>query len=65
VPADIAVEVTTGAACMVSARQFLIVFAPDGSSCGGVIELKKRGLSYAVRFNWLSGMIDVVHASRT
>lgn len=65
VPADIALEVTTGTACMTSARRFVIVFSPDGSSCGGMIVLKKGGLSYAVRFNWLSGMIDVVHASRT
>lgn len=65
VPADIALEVTTGAACMVSARRFVIVFSPDGSSCGGIIVLKKRGLSYAVRFNWLSGLIDVVHATGT
>src|SRR5215467_1110152 len=61
VPADIALEVTTGTACMTSVHQFVIAFAPDGSSCGGIIVLKKRGLSYAVRFNWLSGMIDVVH----
>jgi general secretion pathway protein H len=65
VPRDIALEVTTGAACMTSARHFVIVFSPDGSSCGGVIVLKKRGLSYAVRFNWLSGMIDVVHVPQT
>jgi general secretion pathway protein H len=65
VPSDIALEVTTGVACMTSARNFVIVFSPDGSSCGGVIVLKKRGLSYAVRFNWLSGMIDVVHAPKT
>jgi general secretion pathway protein H len=65
VPPDIALEVTTGAACMTSAQHFVIVFSPDGSSCGGIIVLKKRGLSYAVRFNWLSGMIDVVHAPET
>jgi general secretion pathway protein H len=65
IPSDIALEVTTGAACLTSARNFVIVFSPDGSSCGGVIVLKKRGLSYAVRFNWLSGMIDVVHAPKT
>src|SRR5215470_3215580 len=65
VPADIALEVTTGTACMTSVHQFVIAFAPDGSSCGGIIVLKKRGLSYAVRFNWLSGMIDVVHTPQT
>jgi general secretion pathway protein H len=65
VPRDIDLEVTTGRACMTAAQRFVIVFSPDGSSCGGMIVLKKGGLSYAVRFNWLSGMIDVVHASRT
>jgi general secretion pathway protein H len=65
IPADIALEVTTGTACMTSVHQFVIAFAPDGSSCGGIIVLKKRSLSYAVRFNWLSGMIDVVHTPKT
>jgi general secretion pathway protein H len=65
VPGDIAVEVRTGAACMTSAHRFIIVFSPDGSSCGGVIVLKKGGLSFAVRVNWLSGMIDVVRESKT
>jgi general secretion pathway protein H len=65
VAGDMTLEVTTGATCMTSARGFTIVFSPDGSSCGGVILLKKGGLVYAVRFNWLSGMIDVVHAYRS
>jgi len=65
IPADMTLEVTTGSACMTSARQFAIVFSPDGTSCGGMVVLKKGGLAYAVRFNWLSGMIDVVHASKT
>jgi len=65
VPSDINLEVTTGGACMTSARQFVIVFSADGSSCGGVIVLKKGAMSYAIRFNWLSGMIDIVHASKT
>jgi general secretion pathway protein H len=65
IPSDIDLRVTTGAACMASGRLFIIVFAPDGSSCGGVIVLKKRGHGYAVRFNWLTGMIDVVRSSST
>lgn len=63
VPVDVALEVTTGAACMMNPLRFLIVFLPDGSSCGGIIVLKRRSVAYAVRFNWLSGKIDVVHAS--
>lgn len=64
IPWDVELRVTTGTACMASARRFVIVFAPDGSSCGGVIVVKKGGHAYAVRFNWLSGMIDVVHGSK-
>jgi general secretion pathway protein H len=57
---DIALEVTTGTTCMTSVRRFIIVFSPDGRSCGGVIVLRRKDMAYAVRFNWLSGMIDVV-----
>jgi general secretion pathway protein H len=64
VPADLALEVTTGAGCMTSARRFVIAFSPDGTSCGGIIVLRKRGMAYVVRVNWLSGMIDVGPASR-
>jgi hypothetical protein len=46
----------------VAARQFVIVFSPDGSSCGGVIVLRKGRVAYAVRFNRLSGMIDIVRS---
>jgi general secretion pathway protein H len=59
---DLTLEVRTGSTCMSGARRFTIVFSPDGSSCGGVIVLKRRSVAYAIRFNWLSGMIDVIHA---
>jgi general secretion pathway protein H len=58
---DLTLEITTGATCMTGARRFTIVFSAEGRSCGGVIVLKKGVVAYAVRFNWLSGMIDVVH----
>jgi general secretion pathway protein H len=60
VPTDLAIEVTTGPKCIEGSQKFLIVFAPDGSSCGGVVTLSKRGQAYAIRINWLSGMIDVI-----
>jgi general secretion pathway protein H len=63
IPNDVALEVTTGSACVSSARRFVIVFSADGTSCGGMIVLKKRSLAYVVRFNWLSGMIDVFRRS--
>lgn len=60
VPGDLAMTVTTGAGCMEGARRFILTFAPDGTSCGGVVLLSKGARSYAIRINWLSGMIDVV-----
>jgi general secretion pathway protein H len=60
---DLTLEVKTGATCMTGSRHFTIIFSPSGSSCGGIIVLKKNGIAYVVRFNWLSGMIDIVHAS--
>jgi general secretion pathway protein H len=64
VPADLALEVTTGAGCVTSLRRFVIAFSPDGTSCGAIIVLRKRAVAYVVRVNWLSGMIDVGPASR-
>jgi general secretion pathway protein H len=63
VPDSIGMAVTTGVQCIAGARRFAIVFAPDGTSCGGVIVLSKGTQSYSIRINWLSGMVDVVHAS--
>jgi general secretion pathway protein H len=60
IPRDLDVEVTTARECTEGGQRFIIVFAPSGGSCGGVILLKKKGRAYAVRINWLSGMIDVV-----
>ena len=38
---DFALEVETGRSCETAARQYVIVFSPDGSSCGGVVVLRK------------------------
>jgi general secretion pathway protein H len=64
IPDDVALEVTTGSACVAAARHFVIVFAADGTSCGGLILLTRGPLTYVVRFNWLSGMIDVYRTSK-
>jgi len=60
VPGDVAMTVTTGVQCMEGAQRFAIVFAPDGTSCGGVVVLSKGMRNYSIKINWLSGMIDVV-----
>jgi general secretion pathway protein H len=65
VPADLTLNVLTGTNCRRSASEFIIAFLPDGSSCGGIISLEKNNLSYAVRFNWLTGLIDVVQTTKS
>jgi general secretion pathway protein H len=65
VPADLALEVLTGTTCRRTASEFVIAFLPDGSSCGGIISLAKNNRSYAVRFNWLTGLIDVVETTKS
>jgi general secretion pathway protein H len=62
VPSDLTIEVTTSPQCIEGPQRFLIVFAPDGSSCGGVVKLKKERQIYAIHINWLTGVIDVTNA---
>lgn len=64
VPIDLAIEVTTSPQCIEGPQRFLIVFAPDGSSCGGVVKLKKDRQIYAIHINWLTGMIDVANVPK-
>jgi general secretion pathway protein H len=61
VPIDVSVEVTTSPQCIEGPQRFLIVFAPDGSSCGGAVKLKKDSQVYVIGINWLTGMIDVAN----
>jgi general secretion pathway protein H len=65
VPSDLAIEVATGANCMEGSQRFVIIFAPDGRSCGGAVILKRGDQSLAIRVNWLSGIVDVVALPKT
>ena len=65
VPEDIGIEVTTTANCIEGVQRFLIQFAPDGSSCGGFVVLRRGEQAVAIRINWLSGMIDVISLPKT
>jgi general secretion pathway protein H len=62
VPIDLTIEVTTSPQCIEGPQRFLIVFAPDGSSCGGVVKLRNERQIYAIHINWLTGVIDVANA---
>jgi general secretion pathway protein H len=55
----------TGTGCRRSASEFVIAFSPDGTSCGGIVSLVKNNRAYAVRFNWMTGLIDVVETTRS
>jgi general secretion pathway protein H len=65
VPNDLAIEVTTSPECTEGPQRFLVVFAPDGSSCGGVVKLKKDRQIYVIGINWLTGMIDVANVPQS
>jgi general secretion pathway protein H len=65
IPNDVALEVFTGTACRRSVSEFVIAFRPDGTSCGGIISLAKNNRTYAVRFNWFTGLIDVVQTTKS
>ncbi len=65
VPEDVRMEITAGSACARGNRLFVIVFAPDGGSCGSSLLLKKGSSIFVIRVNWLSGMIDVVDSGKT
>jgi hypothetical protein len=58
VPEDLSTEILTGTSCARGERLFVISFAPDGTSCGASLFLRKRGTGFVIRINWLSGMID-------
>lgn len=64
VPGDLAMEVTTTAPCSEGLQQFVIRFAPDGTSCGGFVVLRTGEQALAIRIHWLSGMIDVIALPR-
>ena len=59
IPRDASLEIATAPQCADGQQRFLITFAPDGSSCGGVFTLREGSLAFRIRVNWLSGMVDV------
>jgi general secretion pathway protein H len=65
VPDDVRMEIAAGSSCARGNRLFVIVFAPDGSSCGSSLLLKKGGSTFVIRVNWLTGMIDAVDSGKT
>lgn len=63
-PRDLTVSVNTARTCTKPAQRIEIVFAPDGSSCGGTIKIADESHAYLVLVNWLSGVIHVNATSK-
>ena len=63
-PADVAVDALLAARCGDRPSGGTIRFFPSGSSCGGVIALRRPGTGYQVRVNWLTGGVEVVARAR-
>lgn len=59
-PDDVVVDALLAARCGDRPSGGAIVFFPTGTSCGGVIALKRPGAGYQVRVNWLTGGVEVV-----
>jgi len=59
-PGDIAVDALLAARCGDQPAGGTIRFFPSGTSCGGVIALRRPGVGYQVRVNWLTGGVEVV-----
>ncbi|HEY1544350.1 MAG TPA: type II secretion system protein GspH [Xanthobacteraceae bacterium] len=63
-PVDIAVDALLAARCGDRPSGGTIRFFPSGSSCGGVVALRRPGTGYQVRVNWLTGGVEVVAGTR-
>lgn len=59
-PADVGLSATLAETCPQATRSSVVVFFPDGMSCGGTIALSRPGTTYEIRVNWLTGAVEVV-----
>lgn len=59
-PDDVVFEALLAARCNQRTAGTTINFFGSGMSCGGTIELTRRGSGFQVRVNWLTGGVEVV-----
>jgi general secretion pathway protein H len=60
IPDDVSLDAILASRCADRNAGRSIDFFPSGMSCGGVIALKRPGMGYEVRVNWLTGGVDIV-----
>jgi general secretion pathway protein H len=59
-PNDVSVDAILASRCADRNAGRSIDFFPTGMSCGGTIALKRPGMGFEVRVNWLTGGVDIV-----
>jgi general secretion pathway protein H len=59
-PHDIAFDALLAKTCAGRDVGSTIDFFPNGMSCGGTVALRRGGVGYQVRVNWLTGGVEVV-----
>jgi general secretion pathway protein H len=59
-PADVRFDAILAARCNNRPAGPTIRFFASGMSCGGTIALRRLGVGYQVRVNWLTGGVEVV-----
>ena len=59
-PPDVAMEAMLASRCADRLAGRSIDFFPSGMSCGGTIALKRPGVGFEVRVNWLTGGVEIV-----
>ena len=59
-PRDVGFDALLANSCGGRKAGATIVFFPSGMSCGGTIQLRRGGVGFQVRVNWLTGGTQVV-----
>ena len=59
-PNDVALDAVLASRCADRNAGRSIDFFPTGMSCGGTIALRRPGMGFEVRVNWLTGGVDIV-----
>jgi general secretion pathway protein H len=60
IPGDVSVDAMLAARCNNRSVGATIRYFAAGTSCGGVIALRRKGVGYEVRVSWLTGGVEVV-----
>ena len=59
-PRDVGFDALLADTCAGRKAGATIVFFPSGMSCGGTIQLRRGGVGFQVRVNWLTGGAEIV-----